>query len=98
MSVIISVFAIAIYRKALKLVLPYTQVNTYMASVTGAFISLIFILIVSKFYEYIAIKMTDWEHHKTDTDYENALTVKVWVFQFANFYGTIIYIAFAKGK
>ena len=38
------------------------------------------------------------EMHRTQTEYEDNLTFKVFVFQFMNFYSSIFYIAFFKGK
>ena len=36
--------------------------------------------------------------HKTQTDFENYYIFKVFIFQFVNFYSSIFYIAFIKGK
>jgi hypothetical protein len=36
--------------------------------------------------------------HKTQTEFDNNLTLKVYLFQFVNFYSSIFYIAFIKGK
>ena len=38
------------------------------------------------------------ELHRTQTDYDDSLIVKVYLFQFVNFYSFIFYIAFFKGK
>ena len=38
------------------------------------------------------------EAHRTNTSYEDSYTFKMIVFQFLNFYGSIIYIAFFKGR
>lgn len=38
------------------------------------------------------------EMHETQTEFENHLTFKVFVFEFVNFYSSIFYIAFFKGK
>jgi len=38
------------------------------------------------------------EAHRTHTSYEDSFTIKMIVFQFINFYGSIIYIAFFKGR
>lgn len=35
--------------------------------------------------------------HKTQTEFENQLTLKIFIFQFVNFYSSIFYIAFVKG-
>ena len=38
------------------------------------------------------------EMPRTFTEYEDSFTFKMFLFQFVNFYGTIIYIAFFKGR
>lgn len=38
------------------------------------------------------------EMHRTQSGYENALIFKVFIFQFVNYYSSIFYIAFFKGK
>lgn len=35
---------------------------------------------------------------RTQTDYENSLTMKMFLFQFVNYYSSCFYIAFFKGK
>lgn len=35
---------------------------------------------------------------RTKTDYENSLTLKMFLFQFVNYYSSCFYIAFFKGK
>ena len=46
------------------------------------------------------IYVFDWfsEMHRTQSDFDDNLTFKVFIFQFINFYSSIIYIAFFKGK
>ena len=36
--------------------------------------------------------------YKTQTEFDNQLTFKVFVFQFVNYYSSIVYVAFIKGK
>lgn len=36
--------------------------------------------------------------HRTQTQYDNALTFKVFIFQFVNFYSSPFYVAFFKGR
>ena len=36
--------------------------------------------------------------HRTQSTYDDNLTFKVFIFQFINFYSSIIYIGFFKGK
>ena len=36
--------------------------------------------------------------HRTQTEYEDALSFKMYMFQFVNFYSSIFYIAFVQGR
>ena len=36
--------------------------------------------------------------HRTQTEFDNYFTIKVFIFQFTNIYSSIFYIAFIKGK
>lgn len=38
------------------------------------------------------------EMHRTQTEFEDAFTFKVFIFQFVNFYASPVYIAFFKGR
>ena len=38
------------------------------------------------------------EMHRTQSEFEDQYTFKVFIFQFVNFYSSIIYIGFIKGK
>ena len=38
------------------------------------------------------------EFHKTDSNYEDSLTIKMYLFEFVNNYASIFYIAFFKGR
>lgn len=38
------------------------------------------------------------ENPRTETEYESSFTFKMFVFQFCNFYTSIFYIAFFKGR
>ena len=38
------------------------------------------------------------EYCRTDSEYEDSLTFKMFIFQFINYYATLFYIAFFKGR
>ena len=40
--------------------------------------------------------LTNWENHRTQTAYDDALIIKLFAFQFVNNYASLIYIAFFK--
>ena len=54
---------------------------------------MIFIL-NQKIYRPIAIALTEWENHKTDADYENALVLKRFLFDAFDCYIALFYLAF----
>nr|XP_023664764.1 anoctamin-6 [Paramormyrops kingsleyae] len=112
MLIIASVVAIIVYRLAvfftfsanlkidLKELEPFKgYLTAQMAtSVTASIISFVIIMILNILYEKVAIWITDFELPRTKTDYENSLTLKMFLFQFVNYYSSCFYIAFFKGK
>ncbi|KAJ8374030.1 hypothetical protein SKAU_G00046100 [Synaphobranchus kaupii] len=87
-------------RKDLKELEPLREyVTPQMAtSVTASLISFVVIMILNYVYERVAIWITDFELPRTKTEYENSLTLKMFFFQFVNYYSSCFYIAFFKGK
>lgn len=49
-------------------------------------------------YDYLAVFLTDLEYRRTQTEYDNSLSLKIYLFQFINYYSSLFYIAFLKGK
>jgi hypothetical protein len=52
------------------------------------------ITVFNSIYQIVAVKLTDSENHRTDTLYEDSLSVKLFVFQFINSYSSFFFIAF----
>ncbi|XP_055973873.1 anoctamin-6 isoform X1 [Sorex fumeus] len=110
--IIASVIGIIVYRLSVFIVfsskLPsnFTETDTIQkyltpqtaTSVTASIISFIIIMILNIIYEKVAIMITNFELPRTQTDYENSLTMKMFLFQFVNYYSSCFYIAFFKGK
>ncbi|XP_064213995.1 anoctamin-5 isoform X3 [Tribolium castaneum] len=69
-----------------------------VASTTGSFLSLCFILIFELLYERIATWLTDLENPRTQVDYDNSYTYKSYALAFVNNYAVIFYIAFVKAR
>ncbi|XP_023649648.2 anoctamin-5 isoform X2 [Paramormyrops kingsleyae] len=67
-------------------------------SITASCINFVIIMILNVLYERVAICITDREIPKTHLEYENRLTMKMFLFQFVNFYSSCFYVAFFKGK
>ncbi|XP_064628203.1 anoctamin-4-like isoform X2 [Lineus longissimus] len=101
--VLAAVFAVIVYRVFIVALLylgsetlrPYARITT---TVTGACLSLIVITAFNKLYTVIAIALTHFECPRTETEFEDHLTFKMFLFQFVNYYSTIFYIAFFKGR
>ncbi|KAH9257675.1 hypothetical protein BASA81_004133 [Batrachochytrium salamandrivorans] len=68
------------------------ETATYMALVINAIV----ILILGTVYKAIAKKLTEWENHRTDTQFEDALIAKTFIFCFVNSFATLFYLAFIK--
>lgn len=65
---------------------------------TAAVINLVVITILNFIYNYLAIYLTDIELRRTQQEYDESLSLKIYLFQFVNYYSSIFYIAFLKGK
>lgn len=52
----------------------------------------------SQVYHRIAIYLTNLENPRTQTEYEDSYTFKIFFFEFMNYYSSLIYIAFFKGR
>ena len=63
-----------------------------------AFINAIQIKIMAFIYSYVAKWLNDWENIEYQTDYDNSLATKLFLFQFVNSYTSLFYIAFVKSK
>ncbi|KAF7700140.1 hypothetical protein HF521_003098 [Silurus meridionalis] len=102
--VLMFLIAIILYRTILSIII-YKSQNTFfifsagrIASLTGSVLNLVVIMLLSKVYTRLAQILTQWEMHRTQTKYEDAFILKVFVFQFVNFYSSPVYIAFFKGR
>lgn len=65
---------------------------------TAAFINLFCIIIFNWIYTYVAEYLTELELLRTQTEFDDSLTLKNYLLQFVNYYASIFYIAFFKGK
>ncbi|KAK3274285.1 hypothetical protein CYMTET_17527, partial [Cymbomonas tetramitiformis] len=73
--------------------LPYGQSITTAKAVSGVVNGLL-IPLLTFFYRQAAVHRTDREYHRTDVDYESALIMKLFLFQFFNQYNSLFWIAF----
>jgi len=68
----------------------------YWPNAVGGIINAVMIFVLNKVYGRIAIVLTDWENHRTISDYNDNLLIKLFLFQFVNSYTSLYYIAFFK--
>lgn len=64
------------------------------ASIVASVINAIQITILNIIYGKVAVRLTRRENHRTDTEYEDSLIAKIFVFQFVNSYTSFYYLAF----
>uniref|UniRef100_UPI00358E7897 anoctamin-7 isoform X1 n=1 Tax=Myxine glutinosa TaxID=7769 RepID=UPI00358E7897 len=69
-----------------------------IANISSSMVNLILILVMGQVYTSLAEQLTKWEMHRTQSQYEDAFTFKVFIFQFVNFYSSPFYVAFFKGR
>jgi hypothetical protein len=63
---------------------------------TAALINLVIIMTLTRIYHKLARWMVNMENPRTQTEYEASYTFKIFLFEFVNFYSSLIYIAFFK--
>ncbi|KAL3315918.1 Anoctamin-3 [Cichlidogyrus casuarinus] len=73
------------------------QLASLLATVIGAVLSLFSITFLTQVFNRVAVFLTDNEHHRTQTQYDDALTLKLYLLQFVNMYSSIFYVAFVQG-
>lgn len=77
---------------------PMSYKYLILLPVTTGIINLIVITIMNYGYDYLAVLLNDMEYRRTQTEYDNSLSLKIYLFQFINYYSSLFYIAFLKGK
>ena len=88
--VIAAVFGIFVLKFALISV--YGSYGSSLASVLNAGL----IAVMNAIYSYVSRVLNDREKYRTDTQYEDALIAKTFVFQVINSYSSLIYLAFVN--
>uniref|UniRef100_A0A8C3T5T6 Anoctamin n=1 Tax=Chelydra serpentina TaxID=8475 RepID=A0A8C3T5T6_CHESE len=102
--VLTAVFAVVVYRLVAMeqfasfqwyFIKKYWQFAT---SGTGVCINFMIIMSLNVVYEKVAYLLTDLEHPRTDSEWENSFALKMFLFQFVNLNSSIFYIAFFLGS
>uniref|UniRef100_A0AC35U6X5 Anoctamin n=1 Tax=Rhabditophanes sp. KR3021 TaxID=114890 RepID=A0AC35U6X5_9BILA len=71
---------------------------TIVTSMTAASINLVVILSLNYMYTWLAVKLTEMECPRTQTEFDNSYCLKVFLFQWVNYFSSPLYIAFFKGR
>lgn len=74
---------------------PYASL---VANTLVSLLNLLAIVLIDKVFEKVATKLTRWEMHRTETEYEESLIFKLFVILSFNYYFQAFYIAFLKGR
>jgi Calcium-activated chloride channel len=85
-----SLVGVFVFRNAIQDLGPSTA--TYLSAIVNA----ITIMVLNTVYGVISFKLNDYENHRTDSEYENSLIAKTFLFKFVNSYSSLFYIAFIK--
>ena len=93
LGVVISIFILKIVLSTVRaLVIGGTQVGGIITSLVNA----VQIQVLNILYGTVAIKLTKYENHRTETEFEDSLIAKTFIFQFINSFSPMFYIAFVK--
>eukprot|EP01119_Soliformovum_irregulare_P021006 TRINITY_DN688_c0_g1_i1.p1 TRINITY_DN688_c0_g1~~TRINITY_DN688_c0_g1_i1.p1 ORF type:complete len:694 (+),score=219.85 TRINITY_DN688_c0_g1_i1:123-2204(+) len=65
-------------------------------AIIGGIANAVTILILNAIYSKIASFLTEWENHRTESEWERSFIIKSFLFQFTNSYISLFYTAFIK--
>merc|ERR1719334_50167 len=101
---VLTVMGVVLYRLSLRVALAamgyeiITKNSSLIVACTAASINLCIIFILNFIYRRMAEKLTEMECFKTQTEHDASLNLKIYLLQFVNYYSSIFYIAFLKGR
>ncbi|XP_017761030.1 PREDICTED: anoctamin-1 isoform X1 [Eufriesea mexicana] len=99
-----AVLGVVLYRMSVLTALSvygHPMVTSYailFTTATAASINLCCIIIFNWVYVWLAEYLTEIELLRTQTEFDDSLTLKIYLLEFVNYYASIFYIAFFKGK
>lgn len=95
MFILVLVVLIVLAVLALRLYLQRVM-EPALGGVIGSIIGAVLIIVFNVIYGKLAVLLADWENHRTDTEYQDSLITKTFLFQFVNTFASLYYIAFGK--
>ncbi len=93
--VVISV-VIGIYM--LRFILQSNESTAQYASMIASTMNSIQVSVFNSIYAWLAVKLTDFENHATNSHYNNSLMVKLFGLQFINSFASFFFLAFIAGN
>jgi hypothetical protein len=94
-TILVVVVIIVLAVLALRLFLQ-KEVGAGAGGIIGSIIGAVLIIVFNVLYGKLAVVLADWENHRTDTEYQDSLITKTFLFQFVNTFASLYYIAFGK--
>uniref|UniRef100_A0A146LAE4 Anoctamin n=1 Tax=Lygus hesperus TaxID=30085 RepID=A0A146LAE4_LYGHE len=67
-------------------------------NITAGVLNLIALMVLTWLYDWVALVLTEFEMVRTQSEFDDSLTFKMYLLQFINYYTSIFYLAFIKGK
>ncbi len=89
-GVSIAVFAMLVYRSV------FDSGNSTMSSIVAGILNGCQIFVLNFVYRRLAVLLNNFENHKTESEFENALIIKLFLFQFINSFSSSFYIIYIK--
>lgn len=90
-GVVAAIYVFRFYLQGISGTAPYS-------SLVASVLNTVQITVFNIIYQKLAKMLTDRENHRTDTQYEDSLIVKMFVFQFINSYASFFFLAFIAGN
>lgn len=91
-GVIAAIFAIRVAMTVANVIIGSQPI----ADVTSSILIAIQVAVMNAIFDKLAVRLNNHENHRTDTEYEDSLIAKTFLFQFVNSYSSLFYIAFIK--
>ncbi len=66
------------------------------APIVSSLLNSVVIVTLNLMYQKVAIKLNNYENHRTETEYEDYLIGKIFLFQMVNSFAGLTYVAFVK--
>ena len=77
---------------------PDDDAFTPLGPIIAQFLNAIFILYWGEVFTPVALRLTESENHRTQTEFEDSLISKSFGFNFINAYASLFYVAFLTGR